>query len=99
LPYIRYAKLMPLYQKNTSGVYEAGTHSTSDCKVSKNCLRDASVPRPEKTILVLSRTPVHNKIGIGVGLAVAAGAGVAELPGTRMLASLELPVSPLAGVH
>src|SRR5437764_13038030 len=97
--YVHTCKLLPLYQKNISGVYEDGTHSTSGCKASKNCLREVSVPRPEKTILVLPRTPVHSRIGICVGLAAVAGVPVATLIGARMMASLESPLSPFGEVH
>ena len=53
--------------------YAPGTHVTFGCNESKNCFKDCSLPGREKTILVLSFTPVQSSTGTFVGPAVGVG--------------------------
>lgn len=74
--------IFPLFLAKT---YEdAGTQCMLGCSASKNCFKDASVPRAEKTMFVVSLAPVQSNNGTCVALAVAVG-----VPEDVFAASLE----------
>jgi len=60
-------------QKESNLFYAAGTQFIPGCNASKNCFKEVSFPRNEKTTFVLSLAPVQIRIGACVGLGFTPG--------------------------